>query len=261
MASSGTIGPSSRRPYPDEGAARAAPSRYFEIMSRRPLVRDDPRWSFLSNLFLVVGIGLMVLALVGYAQASLAQAALKSRWDERPILPAVLPSAAERPASPASARGELGSAEAAGESAADSTPVFREGDPVARLSIPRIGLDAVVLEGISRGTLALAPGRYPGMPLPGDGGHAVLSAHRDSFFRRLGELEPGDRISLTRWDGRPVAYEVARTFIVHKTNRTVIVPTDEEVLTLITCYPFVYAGSAPYRYIVQASPAGSLPSS
>ncbi|MBA2565649.1 MAG: class D sortase [Gemmatimonadetes bacterium] len=129
---------------------------------------------------------------------------------------------------------------------------------MARLRIPRIGLDDVVLEGISKEKLAVAPGHYPRMPLPGDGGHAVLSAHRDSFFKRVGRLAGGDRISVLRPDGREILYEVARSYIVHKSNRTVIVPREEEVLTLVTCYPFVYAGAAPYRYIVEALPAAPI---
>ncbi|MFN2432633.1 MAG: class D sortase [Gemmatimonadota bacterium] len=197
--------------------------------------------TLLANGLMLVGLLLLGVAGASYARAALAQAELKQRWDEQPVLPLGPGTQATRPAG----------------AAADTMPDFGEGEPVARIRIPRIGLDAVVLEGISSETLAVAPGHYPGMPQPGDGGHAVLSAHRDSFFRHLGRLEEGDRIQVKRWDGREVSYAVSRAFIVHKSNRTVIVPRDREVLTLITCYPFVYAGAAPYRYIVEAEPAGA----
>jgi sortase A len=178
---------------------------------------------------------LLVLGLAGYARAALRQDTLKRGWAERPTLPV---------------------AETAGpELGRRAASAIAEGQPVARIRIPRLGLDAVVLEGISDATLAQAPGHYPGMALPGAGGHVVLAAHRDSFFKDLGELEDGDAVTLTRTDGHEVAYRVSRSYIVHKTNRTVIVPVDHEVLTLITCYPFQYVGHAPYRYIVEAVPA------
>jgi sortase A len=201
----------------------------------------------LSNVFLAAGAVLLVCAIGAYARTSIRQAELMAAWEE------------ELPILPAPALDSPDQAQRAGGVAASSDTIvrFREGDPVARLRIPELDVDAVVLEGVSKATLAVAPGHYPGMAFPGEGGHAVLSAHRDSFFKRLGELEIGDRISLTRWDGREVSYDVARSFIVHKGNRTIIVPRDEEVLTLITCYPFVYAGAAPYRYIVEARPADS----
>lgn len=201
-----------------------------------------PRRTTLSNVLVAVGGLCLAIGLGGYARASFAQAELRDRWDERalerPTLPADLPPAA------ASSRN-------------DDDP--REGEPVARLRIPRIGVDAVVLEGIGSETLALAPGHYPGTAFPGEGGHVVLSAHRDSFFKDLGRLEAGDPIVLARREGGDVEYQVTRSYIVHRSNRTVIVPLETETLTLITCYPFVYAGAAPYRYIVEAHPAPADP--
>lgn len=203
----------------------------------------------IPNLLIAGGAVLVVVALAGYARLSFRQALLKRSWN-----PEVRAAAAAEPAP--DGRGAGVEAEPAG----DPPPTFREGEPVARIRIPRIKLDAVVLQGMSDGTLAVAPGHYPGMALPGESGHAVLAAHRDSFFKELGELQAGDSISVTRWDGREVRYRVARSYIVHKLNRTVIAPRDEEVLTLITCYPFAYAGAAPYRFILEALPAPAGPS-
>jgi LPXTG-site transpeptidase (sortase) family protein len=196
------------------------------------------RFSALSRVLLVAGAALVLVGAAGYARAAFEQASLKDRWEEMPTLPA--------------GTGLVGGERAVGP---EDPGGLGEGDPVARLRIPRIGLDAVVLEGISEKTLAVAPGHYPGMALPGEGGHVVLSAHRDSFFREVGRLDEGDAIHLEATDGGTVSYRVSRTYIVHKSNRTVIVPRDEEVLTLITCYPFTYVGAAPYRFIVEALPA------
>jgi LPXTG-site transpeptidase (sortase) family protein len=199
-------------------------------------------WTRFANALTAGGICLLAVAAVAYARAALRQSELKEEWVERPTLPAP----------PMAARDPRGLAAA---------PGLKEGQPVARIHIPRVALDAVVLEGISDETLAVAPGHYPGMALPGDGGHVVLAAHRDSFFKDLGDLDQGDAITLTRTDGRDVPYTVMRSYIVHGTDRTVIVPSDGERLTLITCYPFKYVGHAPYRYIVEAVPEAEVAAS
>jgi LPXTG-site transpeptidase (sortase) family protein len=186
-----------------------------------------------SNALVAGGLCLVALAVFGYARASLRQDELKASWGERPTLPNSIVS------------------ESGASTQAAAMPLA-EGDPVARILIPRVGLDAVVLEGISDATLAVAPGHYPGTALPGEGGHVVLAAHRDSFFKELGDVERGDPITLTRADGGEVSYSVSRSYIVHMSDRTVIVPKESELLTLITCYPFQYVGHAPYRYIVEA---------
>ncbi len=195
-----------------------------------------------SNALVAGGVCLVALALAGYARASLRQGELKASWGERPTLPAAM----APKEGPGARAGETGPA---------------EGDPVTRIRIPRVRLDAVVLEGISDATLSVAPGHYPGTALPGAGGHVVLAAHRDSFFKDLGDVERGDRVTLTRADGGEVSYTVSRSYIVHMTNRTVIVPKDSELLTLITCYPFQYVGHAPYRYIVEAVPDAAVAAS
>jgi sortase A len=200
-----------------------------------------------GNVLLTTGIALMVCAVTVYARTSLYQAELKRQWEAQAVS-APRPKELERPTVHASSQ----AAGLATSAATDTTVSFREGEAVARLRIPRIDLDLVVLEGISDETLDLAAGRYPGMSFPGEGGHTVISAHRDTFFRNVGKLQPGDRVSVTRWDRREVVYVVSRTYIVHKSNRTVIVPRSDETLSLITCYPFVYSGRAPYRYIVEA---------
>jgi len=88
--------------------------------------------------------------------------------------------------------------------------------------------------------------------MPGVEDNCVLSGHRDTVFTDLGDLIVGDLLIIEMAD-RSLTYQIDGTRIVDKEDRTVIVPTDYAALTLTTCYPFVYIGSAPQRYIVTAA--------
>lgn len=123
---------------------------------------------------------------------------------------------------------------------------------IGRLEIPRLHLATVVLEGDDDGTLRLAAGHVPGTPFPFQPGNFSVAAHRDTFFRPLRKIKPDDRIELTTPDGL-YTYSVESTQIVKPTQVSVLDshPGPQE-LTLITCYPFYYVGSAPMRFIVHA---------
>jgi sortase A len=122
---------------------------------------------------------------------------------------------------------------------------------IGRIEIPRLGVSAVVKAGSDARTLRLAVGHIPGTALPGEQGNVGLAGHRDTFFRRLRDIRPDDRIRVVTPEGTFV-YKVARTDIVMPTDVWVLDPTDRSVLTLVTCYPFSYIGSAPQRFIVRA---------
>jgi sortase A len=125
-------------------------------------------------------------------------------------------------------------------------------DLVGRIEIPRLGLKAVVAEGVSARTLRLAVGHLPGTALPGDdGGNVVLAGHRDTFFRPLKDVEPGDEVTLTTPQGR-FRYSVESAVVVDPESTDVLEPAGEPVLTLITCYPFYLVGNAPDRFVVRA---------
>jgi sortase A len=126
-----------------------------------------------------------------------------------------------------------------------------EGDLVGRLEIPRLQISSVVLEGVSDATLRVASGHIPGTPLPGEGGNAGIAAHRDGAFRELSSIEAGDRVVMTTPRGSRT-YRVAFTSIVEPDDTRLLAPAGVEALTLVTCYPFQYAGSAPQRFIVRA---------
>ncbi|HEU5399860.1 MAG TPA: class D sortase [Terriglobales bacterium] len=122
-------------------------------------------------------------------------------------------------------------------------------DGLTRLSIPSISFDAVVVEGTSNRALLLGPGHIEDTPAPGDPGNAVISGHRDTFFRHIHELEKGDEILVQR-DGKTFHYEVTGKHIVQPNDMSVLKPSKDAELTLITCYPTYYIGPAPERLVV-----------
>lgn len=129
------------------------------------------------------------------------------------------------------------------------------GAPVARLLIPAIGLDEIVLEGVDDESLNAGPGHLPGSAFPGQRGNAVISAHRDRHFARLGELRMGDTVTTE------VALRRERWVIVGRRVVTAQAPalfrTTEPTLTLTTCWPIRYFGPAPERLILTARPLSS----
>ena len=135
-------------------------------------------------------------------------------------------------------------------------PLVRPGEPFARLSIPKIGLDVVVIEGTREEDLMKAPGHLAGSALPGAADNCIIAGHRDLHFRRLGHLGPGDLVRLEA-GGREVEYRVEGTRVVGADDTAVLARAREPLLTLITCYPFHYVGPAPRRFVVQARLAGA----
>jgi sortase A len=120
---------------------------------------------------------------------------------------------------------------------------------LTRLEIPRIQMDAIVVEGASRRELSEGPGHMKQTAQPGETGNAVITAHRDTFFRHIYELTKGDQIKVRR-SGRIFTYEVTGKRIVMPEDMSVIKQTNDPQLTLITCYPTYYIGPAPKRLVV-----------
>lgn len=125
------------------------------------------------------------------------------------------------------------------------------GDVIGSLWIPKLKRRIDIVEGTGSKQLKQGVGHYAGSVLPGVSDNSVLAGHRDSVFRNLGELKLGDLLTVQTKYGDFV-YEVHKIRIVKANDRTVIVPSDEAILTLSTCYPFRFIGNAPKRYIVQA---------
>ncbi len=129
-----------------------------------------------------------------------------------------------------------------------------EADPLVlgRIEIPRIGVSAIVRDGDDDATLAVAVGRIPGTARPGERGNMALAGHRDSFFRALRHIRVDDVIRF-RTPGHGYEYRVDSTEVVGPGELRVLEPSGDAVLTLVTCYPFGYVGSAPDRFVVRAS--------
>lgn len=122
---------------------------------------------------------------------------------------------------------------------------------IARIGIPRLNVRAIVREGVEESTLRRAVGHVPGTARPGDEGNVGLAGHRDSFFRPLHDVRRDDRIVVETLDAT-YEYLVDSLKIVGPDDVSVLAPTKEPSLTLVTCYPFHYVGNAPRRFIVRA---------
>jgi sortase A len=132
--------------------------------------------------------------------------------------------------------------------------------PLAVLRIPRIRLEVPVLPGTADRTLDRGVGHIEDTALPGTDGNAGIAGHRDGFFRGLKDIAPGDAIEIETLHGIE-AYRVERTWVVDPEDVSVLDPTPTRAVTLVTCYPFYYVGSAPRRFIVRAVLTSSTPTS
>jgi sortase A len=134
--------------------------------------------------------------------------------------------------------------------------------PVARIRIPRLGYDEIVLEGASPRTLAFGPAHLLNGTALGEPGNLVLAGHRTSWFRPLENIAQGDTIQIQWFDAHrgglhERTYTVNRISVVQPQDTALLAPTPEDELTLITCYPFGRDPRSPQRYIVRASPLGT----
>jgi sortase A len=135
--------------------------------------------------------------------------------------------------------------------ASGGAPAAATNGLIGRMEIPRLGLSVVVVEGVGRTTLRRGVGHIPGTALPGEDGNVGLSGHRDTFFRPLKDLRIKDEIQISTLKG-DFSYEVESLRVVEPSDVGVLEPARENVLTLVTCYPFFYIGAAPKRFVVRA---------
>jgi sortase A len=125
------------------------------------------------------------------------------------------------------------------------------GENIGNLTIPALKRVIPIIQGANEDELKKGVGHFYQSVLPGEANNSVLSGHRDTVFRELGKLKIGDELA-TETSAGSFTYLIKETRIVHKDDKTVIVPTDHAVLTVTTCYPFRYVGDAPDRYIITA---------
>ena len=133
--------------------------------------------------------------------------------------------------------------------------------PVARLRIPRLGYDEIVLEGATPRTLAFGPAHLLSGAAWDEPGNLVIAGHRTSWFRPLAKMENGDRIEIEWLDGqrelRAHDYMVTTIRIVEPQDTTMLESTPDAALTLVTCYPFGASPRSPQRFVVRATPSAT----
>ncbi len=136
-------------------------------------------------------------------------------------------------------------------SAKEPAPPLVEGGVIGEIQVPRLQLKAIIVQGDSHTILRRAVGHVPETALPGTIGNVVLAGHRDTFFRPLRNIRPGDSITLQTSNGA-FQYLVESTEVVPATAVEILNATPGHTLTLITCFPFDYIGPAPKRFVVRA---------
>ena len=122
---------------------------------------------------------------------------------------------------------------------------------LGQIEIARIGVSAMIMEGINNRTLRRAVGHIPGTPLPGQQGNIGIAGHRDTFFRALRNVRTDDEITLTTVDDT-YHYRVEFARVVEPSDTQVLDDSSGDTLTLVTCYPFYFVGPAPKRFIVRS---------
>jgi len=134
----------------------------------------------------------------------------------------------------------------------ESLPAIGPDGLIGRIDILRLGVSVIVVEGTAHKTFRRAAGHIAGTALPGQRGNIGIAGHRDTFFRPLRNIQRDDLITLTT-PGGTYDYRVVSIRIVQPEDVAVLDSDGNEVLTLVTCYPFYFLGSAPQRFIVRAA--------
>ena len=185
-----------------------------------------------SAALVLIGGTLLVLSVASIARGEIARSAARGRWAELEA-----------------ARSVAGARATASPGASWPAAI---GSPVARLLVPRVGIDEVVVEGVNDAELRAGPGHMVGSAVPGDSGTSVISAHRDRHFHRLSGIQVGDTIVTESAHGT-TTWAVRRVRVVHA-DAPALRSSTTPTLVLTTCWPIRYLGPAPDRLIVEAEP-------
>jgi len=207
-----------------------------------PRRRKRPALRWARWLLLALGV-----ALLGYVGFSFVDAQIYQAYEDWQLEKAIKVHAAKNPhsaATPSSAVTESSHDE-------NARAMVALGDALGRLEISRIGVAAIIVEGITGRILRRAVGHIPGTALPGQPGNVAIAGHRDTFFRALSNIRQDDEVTLTTRDGS-YRYRVDSMKVVPAEDTEVLNDSGESVLTLVTCYPFYFVGPAPKRFVVRA---------
>lgn len=199
---------------------KSALSRQLQLLRNSSLHRSR---NFVPIVLMVVGTLLILYVVSQYGEMYFEQKRMAEAWEQE-------------------------QAKHAGtESTADAGSQVDDG--MIRLVIPKIDLTSFIVEGTTHKALLLGPGHMTRTAEPGEIGNAVISAHRDTFFRHIAELEKGDEFFIER-GGKKFVYEVTGKKVVEPSDMSVIRQTHDAQVTLITCYPIYYIGPAPKRLVI-----------
>jgi sortase A len=135
---------------------------------------------------------------------------------------------------------------------------FLDGEVIGEIQVPRLGLDAIVVQGDSPANLRRAVAHLPKSALPGESGNIALAGHRDTFFRPLRDIRQGDEIRF-KTQTRSFDYLVKSIEVVEPTDIRVLESSSDHDLTLLTCFPVYYVGPAPKRLVVRAREVQATP--
>ena len=125
------------------------------------------------------------------------------------------------------------------------------GEQFGTIAIPSVGMNYPLIHGDYDEQLAKGVGHFDGSKFPGEGGNIVLDGHRETVFRKLGKAKIGDLVSVETTYGE-YKYKISEIRIVKENDTTIVIPSDQEKLTMYTCYPFDTIGYKPERYVVWA---------
>lgn len=124
--------------------------------------------------------------------------------------------------------------------------------PIARITVPRLGVTEIVLSGGSGEAMAFGPTLMPGSATPGEGGTAVFAAHRDTHFRFLKDVRPDDVVIIDGVDGSRASYRVLGGHVVRNDRFGIDRHAAVPMIALTTCWPFGSDVRGPWRYVVTA---------
>jgi sortase A len=208
------------------------------------------RWSKLERLLFVFGVVMLAIYVGARIQGTVFSHAAMERFqsDHRG------PADSSREAATATGKPDFSLWSEKRIKEYEGSLAARLAPPVGILRIPKIHVEVPILEGTDDLTLNRGVGRIEGTARPGDDGNIGIAGHRDGFFRGLKDVGPGDAIE-TVTPTRTNTYVVDRVVIVDPSDVSVLAPRGRPAVTLVTCYPFYFVGSAPKRYIVEASMA------
>ena len=206
------------------------------------LLRELLKWS--ARGALVCGLGLMLWPVAVTVESAYAQ------WDGERKLAQSINERSTIPAGPKTAPETIVEISAAARDSIKSPP----GTVLGRFEVPRLSLSYVLLEGTDNNTLDKSIGHVEGTGLVGEAGNIAIAGHRNTHFRKLEWIRRDDELVLTSPSGEVLRYLVEWTRIVKPTETQVLDARHGPAVTLITCFPFEYVGSAPMRMVVRALP-------